>query len=100
MLRSLVGSEMCIRDRYMGAPNVADYLPADHMIIDASQFGSINKLASYLRCVSANKTVADYYRGWRGRVQKDSYASLQDEARRSAVPVSYTHLTLPTKRIV
>lgn len=52
---------------YMGAPNVAAFAPAAHSIIVGADFATPRALVDYLRCVAANRTLLEYYRGWRGR---------------------------------
>ena len=70
---------------YWGAPNVADLLSADHMIIDASKFETVGQLALYLRCVIGNATAASYYRDWRSRLRWGP--SVADAGRRSSFPI-------------
>lgn len=53
---------------YYGAPNVADFLPASHMIVRASDFATPARLVEYLRRVAGNASAIAYYRSWRSRM--------------------------------
>eukprot|EP00658_Telonema_sp_P-2_P045669 TRINITY_DN33658_c0_g1_i1.p1 TRINITY_DN33658_c0_g1~~TRINITY_DN33658_c0_g1_i1.p1 ORF type:complete len:126 (-),score=22.65 TRINITY_DN33658_c0_g1_i1:40-417(-) len=125
MLRSLVGSEMCIRDRYTEAKEcsfrpaltktaVAPHARAVHRRSDGLLSG-----ADHLSIYSSSSPLATRVRG----ASRDAGSGAEDaslhnspprahasvhkqqpvhQARQPAAyrPVSYTHLTLPTKRIV
>lgn len=49
---------------YLGAPNVADFLPTKHSAILAQDFTSLKQLANYVNCISKNKTLYEYYTHW------------------------------------
>ena len=50
---------------YYGAPNIYDWLPCNHCIIDLRQFASPKAAAEYLREVSENITLYAQYHQWR-----------------------------------
>eukprot|EP00658_Telonema_sp_P-2_P052983 TRINITY_DN41359_c0_g1_i1.p1 TRINITY_DN41359_c0_g1~~TRINITY_DN41359_c0_g1_i1.p1 ORF type:complete len:111 (+),score=43.85 TRINITY_DN41359_c0_g1_i1:44-334(+) len=84
MLRSLVGSEMCIRDRaaiQMGY-EVVDQLAAQRLYVEVAELQEMIWLLEHP--LQGNLTQPELE-----RVILDAQN-----------PVSYTHLTLPTKRIV
>eukprot|EP00658_Telonema_sp_P-2_P013723 TRINITY_DN15201_c0_g1_i1.p1 TRINITY_DN15201_c0_g1~~TRINITY_DN15201_c0_g1_i1.p1 ORF type:complete len:128 (+),score=49.39 TRINITY_DN15201_c0_g1_i1:44-427(+) len=97
MLRSLVGSEMCIRDRI-------EYLATDihyssHVVsnvFDALDMpsGSALMTPSMLRSVAARCRVKSAPKA------KPTPAASSATKKDGSKSVSYTHLTLPTKRIV
>ena len=79
ILSGLVGSEMCIRDRYKGAN-----LPKHH-VIDLYQNQLATKSSISLKTLEKVK----------GHLNKKDQV-LFFINRRGFAPVSYTHLTLPT----
>ena len=75
MLRSLVGSEMCIRDRFYEG--------------------------DYYRDLAQQRTVKNFVlQPSRGNIYADDESLLATTVPRYEIPVSYTHLTLPTNREV
>eukprot|EP00658_Telonema_sp_P-2_P002924 TRINITY_DN11077_c0_g1_i8.p1 TRINITY_DN11077_c0_g1~~TRINITY_DN11077_c0_g1_i8.p1 ORF type:complete len:123 (-),score=39.23 TRINITY_DN11077_c0_g1_i8:84-407(-) len=107
MLRSLVGSEMCIRDRVQVV--VLD-IDEDNPVVNHHRpelllFGLRDVLGELLGDSHGNVAAVV-------PVDDDLALGVEDEHRRARhgtsinspysalIPVSYTHLTLPTKRIV
>eukprot|EP00658_Telonema_sp_P-2_P053127 TRINITY_DN41555_c0_g1_i1.p1 TRINITY_DN41555_c0_g1~~TRINITY_DN41555_c0_g1_i1.p1 ORF type:complete len:114 (-),score=29.76 TRINITY_DN41555_c0_g1_i1:126-467(-) len=88
MLRSLVGSEMCIRDRdhiktnSRTDVNFSDSLMKPHRMKLAARLSLLARPLSYRIMVTT-------LQAWSG-----------SDRLQSSTSVSYTHLTLPTKRIV
>eukprot|EP00658_Telonema_sp_P-2_P038114 TRINITY_DN2738_c0_g1_i4.p1 TRINITY_DN2738_c0_g1~~TRINITY_DN2738_c0_g1_i4.p1 ORF type:complete len:129 (-),score=28.02 TRINITY_DN2738_c0_g1_i4:153-539(-) len=114
MLRSLVGSEMCIRDSPKNSCRVSkDHQSVPHRwVLQDSRPHPRNYSSAGMqfdRC-QARRPLAillRFVRGLGGRCQ--NAVERQAEAgpcggeasgSRKQIPVSYTHLTLPTKRIV
>merc|ERR1711964_806994 len=62
---------------YLGAPNVANFLPAAHSAILAADFDSVGELARYLKCVMKNETLYRYYTSWRDRPRLAPFDDLQ-----------------------
>eukprot|EP00658_Telonema_sp_P-2_P058332 TRINITY_DN46800_c0_g1_i2.p1 TRINITY_DN46800_c0_g1~~TRINITY_DN46800_c0_g1_i2.p1 ORF type:complete len:123 (-),score=43.50 TRINITY_DN46800_c0_g1_i2:81-449(-) len=110
MLRSLVGSEMCIRDR-ISMPSVVIKLSSGlNKTIEVTSF---DITVADLKELAANDIdiPADQQRPvFKGKMIKDTDklstlgvtegSAIHVVRGRGAAPVSYTHLTLPTKRIV
>ena len=81
---SLVGSEMCIRDRYPGVTGVLpqpfdSHSEEDQGINPGGGLMPTGLISPYESCASSDGLLGVHV---------------------VAIPVSYTHLTLPTKRIV
>eukprot|EP00658_Telonema_sp_P-2_P052807 TRINITY_DN41095_c0_g1_i1.p1 TRINITY_DN41095_c0_g1~~TRINITY_DN41095_c0_g1_i1.p1 ORF type:complete len:126 (+),score=30.85 TRINITY_DN41095_c0_g1_i1:45-422(+) len=102
MLRSLVGSEMCIRDRYnrggVCSKHLTHRLGVGCLKLSVGQHDSL-RVRPYLTptnmvCILSNKQLDEMKP--RRQVGPISHQILTT----SGGSVSYTHLTLPTKRIV
>eukprot|EP00658_Telonema_sp_P-2_P002771 TRINITY_DN1102_c0_g1_i2.p1 TRINITY_DN1102_c0_g1~~TRINITY_DN1102_c0_g1_i2.p1 ORF type:complete len:105 (+),score=58.66 TRINITY_DN1102_c0_g1_i2:46-315(+) len=89
MLRSLVGSEMCIRDSSKGVTT------AGSDACKSAVKGLKNKLVSEVKAAVGQSApeVAAVLQAIDGKVGTEIDGKVDS-------PVSYTHLTLPTKRIV
>eukprot|EP00658_Telonema_sp_P-2_P021289 TRINITY_DN18474_c0_g1_i2.p2 TRINITY_DN18474_c0_g1~~TRINITY_DN18474_c0_g1_i2.p2 ORF type:complete len:109 (+),score=29.25 TRINITY_DN18474_c0_g1_i2:94-420(+) len=108
MLRSLVGSEMCIRDRYQRRVRGALEVMAFRAALLASHLcaSRISALHTTPACAASAISVGHSH----GSLQVEQFGALgdnygylvHDPATKStaSIAVSYTHLTLPTKRIV
>jgi hypothetical protein len=62
---------------YLGAPNVANFLPAAHSAVIATDFSSVRELALYLRCLQQNRSLYEYYVNWRERPRLAPFDELQ-----------------------
>ena len=61
---------------YDGAPNVDDWLPCHHCIIDVRKFPSARVLADYLKVLEKNMTLYGEYHQWRNEPVRESFLSL------------------------
>eukprot|EP00658_Telonema_sp_P-2_P062370 TRINITY_DN51030_c0_g1_i1.p1 TRINITY_DN51030_c0_g1~~TRINITY_DN51030_c0_g1_i1.p1 ORF type:complete len:103 (-),score=36.05 TRINITY_DN51030_c0_g1_i1:35-307(-) len=90
MLRSLVGSEMCIRDR-------GSYARIEEQLVackkDNGQLAQEITTLKRLSSVQQNRIAT-------GNAELDELHKKFRQLEQLSEPVSYTHLTLPTKRKV
>eukprot|EP00658_Telonema_sp_P-2_P045214 TRINITY_DN33144_c0_g1_i1.p2 TRINITY_DN33144_c0_g1~~TRINITY_DN33144_c0_g1_i1.p2 ORF type:complete len:118 (-),score=31.14 TRINITY_DN33144_c0_g1_i1:40-393(-) len=117
MLRSLVGSEMCIRDRQWSSCDEQHMMLISDRIDGASQSGAL----FYEFCSEERRMLEDLAQEAAARLEAKSKRdralvqareffelvapaapelNLVSQMAATEGPVSYTHLTLPTKRIV
>lgn len=61
---------------YLGALNVADFLPADNCIINVSDYSSVREVARDLIAISQNKERYESYFAWKKKPLKESFLSL------------------------
>eukprot|EP00658_Telonema_sp_P-2_P068917 TRINITY_DN57937_c0_g1_i1.p1 TRINITY_DN57937_c0_g1~~TRINITY_DN57937_c0_g1_i1.p1 ORF type:complete len:126 (+),score=29.69 TRINITY_DN57937_c0_g1_i1:78-455(+) len=98
MLRSLVGSEMCIRDRLSSCTCVSGggvLRMGRSSATDSNRYTRIRLKVAYLDGLGGGGDA------WTVEVTSEHMEWLFERGTRSSsTPVSYTHLTLPTKRIV
>eukprot|EP00658_Telonema_sp_P-2_P032714 TRINITY_DN24151_c0_g1_i1.p1 TRINITY_DN24151_c0_g1~~TRINITY_DN24151_c0_g1_i1.p1 ORF type:complete len:146 (+),score=41.62 TRINITY_DN24151_c0_g1_i1:24-461(+) len=110
MLRSLVGSEMCIRDRYQRRVRDTKSSNMKVVFLDIDGVVQINTpgmisqhLLGYIKTI-VDKTGASIVLSSDWRRSKQGCDAVRRSLRLQRLdfidPVSYTHLTLPTKRIV
>eukprot|EP00658_Telonema_sp_P-2_P059255 TRINITY_DN48028_c0_g1_i1.p1 TRINITY_DN48028_c0_g1~~TRINITY_DN48028_c0_g1_i1.p1 ORF type:complete len:107 (-),score=25.29 TRINITY_DN48028_c0_g1_i1:56-376(-) len=106
MLRSLVGSEMCIRDRHweLGSQQLHPRFSLSVTPLRGSGQAQPDQVWGGQNAAAASERagfVAMSGRGEGCHHEAAQRSALEPEVIRALfVPVSYTHLTLPTKRIV
>jgi hypothetical protein len=69
---------------YLGAPNVADYLPGEHCLIDVRDYAAPKDLAAYLNWLDTHDDAYRAYLAWKGRGLSPRFRSLVEALR---VPV-------------
>eukprot|EP00658_Telonema_sp_P-2_P073815 TRINITY_DN62937_c0_g1_i1.p2 TRINITY_DN62937_c0_g1~~TRINITY_DN62937_c0_g1_i1.p2 ORF type:complete len:101 (+),score=30.28 TRINITY_DN62937_c0_g1_i1:119-421(+) len=94
MLRSLVGSEMCIRDRY----KASQIMPSMEHVSEQQEMSNGSR-PEWAEPLFRMKDTVEVCTG-----EHDDPSSWHPavvvQCTPGTMPVSYTHLTLPTKRIV
>eukprot|EP00759_Apiculatamorpha_spiralis_P006581 PhF_6_TR13878/c0_g1_i1/m.22274/K09669/FUT10; alpha-1,3-fucosyltransferase 10 len=63
---------------YLGAPNIAEFLPSNHSAILAKDFPSWNHLIRYMKCILKNPRLYNYYTSWRGRIENRNWNRFLD----------------------
>jgi len=61
---------------YLGAPNLADFVPGDHCYVDVDQFNGPRDLADYLVRAAADDIEYNSYFAWKQQPMKESFLSL------------------------
>ena len=61
---------------YHGAPNIDDWLPCHHCIIDVRKFSSPAALADYIKMLEKNMTLYGEYHKWRNEPVRESFVRL------------------------
>lgn len=69
---------------YFGAPNVENYLPTSHAIINSADFASMRELAAYMECVARNSTLYAHYANWR---ERSAFASWKAHTDKGSLPL-------------
>ncbi len=78
---------------YLGAPNVADLLPAERCLIDVRDFSGPNELAAYLNWLDTRDDAYQEYLAWKARGLSARFLSLVDSIRASVFCRLCDHLT-------
>lgn len=70
---------------YMGAPNVADFAPANHSYIDVSKFKGPRDLAAFLLDLCANEEKYQRYLEWKRKPLRRSFLNMVECVKRDAI---------------
>ncbi|CAF1280371.1 unnamed protein product, partial [Didymodactylos carnosus] len=63
---------------YLGAPNVADWLPCENCIIDLRKFKTPKDAALHLKAVAMNRTLYETYHQWRNKPVTKTFQTMLD----------------------
>jgi hypothetical protein len=69
---------------YLGAPNVADFAPAEHCFIDVADFGGPAELAAHLRALDQDDRAYARHLAWKRRGPSPRFRALAKGLRQSA----------------
>lgn len=63
---------------YLGAPNVAEFLPGNHCYINVNDFASVKDLADYLLKLDKNDELFQQYMNWKNEPLREAFVATME----------------------